>query len=76
MRELKQWARQAALAQLALDYNAREGDFLSGKLTVTENTARPGRRQYTLQPPLFQMTTTGQGAVLCAYPGLHGGLRA
>ena len=76
MELIKRRVWEAALAQLALDYNAQPQDFLAPGVTVTAAKALPGRRQYQQGAPFFQMATTGRGAVSTAQESLRGPLRA
>ena len=76
MEPIKRRVWEAALAQLALDYNAQPQDFLAPGVTVTAAKALPGRRQYQQGAPFFQMATTGRGAVITAQESLRGPLRA
>ena len=76
MELIKRRVWEAALAQLALDYNAQPQDFLAPGVTVTAAKALPGRRQYQQGAPFFQMATTGRGAVITAQESLRGPLRA
>ena len=46
MERIKQRAWEAALSQLATDYNAQAGDFLGGGVTLTAAADLPGRRHY------------------------------
>lgn len=71
MHSKKEWAWQEALSQLAIDYNVKVEDLLSEENTLTQGGVLPNRRKYTQQPPLFQMVTTGRGAVMAASPELH-----
>ena len=76
MERIKQRAWEAALAQVAIDYNARPEDFLREGVVVTEAGDLPGRRRYAPGAPFFQMVTTGKGAVITAHPSLHGRLKS
>ena len=76
MERIKQRAWEAALSQLATDYNAKEGDFLRGGVTLTTAADLPGRRHYADGAPFFQMATTGNGVVITAHESLHRELRA
>ena len=76
MERIKQRAWEAALSQLATDYNAKEGDFLRGGVTLTAAADLPGRRHYADGAPFFQMATTGNGVVITAHESLHRELRA
>ena len=76
MERVKQRAWEAALSQLAVDYNAQREDFTKKGVTITQAADLPGRRQYAPGAPFFQMVTTGRGAVLTAHPSLHGALAA
>ena len=64
MERIKQRAWEAALSQLATDYNAQPGEFLREGIAITQAKELPGRRQYTQGAPFFQMATTGRGAVI------------
>ncbi len=76
MELIKRRVWEAALAQLALDYNAQPQDFLAPGVTVTAAKVLPGRRQYQQGAPFFQMATTGRGAVITARESLRGPLQA
>lgn len=76
MEPIKQRAWEAALSQLATDYNAQPGEFLREGIAITQAKELPGRRQYTQGAPFFQMATTGRGAVITAHPSLHEALAA
>ena len=76
MERIKQRAWEAALSQLATDYNAQAGDFLGGGVTLTAAADLPGRRHYADGAPFFQMATTGNGVVITAHESLHRELRA
>lgn len=76
MEPIKRRVWEAALAQLALDYNAQPQDFLAPGVTVTAAKVLPGRRQYQQGAPFFQMATTGRGAVITARESLRGPLQA
>lgn len=76
MERIKQRAWEAALSQLATDYNAQPGEFLREGIAITQAKELPGRRQYAQGAPFFQMATTGRGAVITAHPSLHEALAA
>ena len=76
MKEMKQRAWEAALSQLAVDYNAQREDFIKKGVTITQAADLPGRRHYADGVPFFQMATTGKGVVIAAHESLHGALAA
>lgn len=76
MKEMKQRAWEAALSQLAVDYNAQREDFTKKGVTITQAADLPGRRHYADGVPFFQMATTGKGVVIAAHESLHGELDA
>lgn len=74
MESVKSIAWKAALDQLALDYGVSPQALSREDHTLVAPQKLPGRRQYTEEPPLFQMVTIGRGAVIAAHPALHGEL--
>ena len=75
-KEIKQQAWEAALSQLAVDYNAQREDFTKKGVTLAPAADLPGRRHYAEGAPFFQMATTGNGVVIAAHESLQGELDA
>lgn len=75
MESVKSRAWKAALDQLALDYGVSPQALSREDHTLVVPQKLPGQRRYTQEPPLFQMVTTGRGAVIAAQPELHQQLR-
>lgn len=67
-------ALEIGYRQLAIDYNARSGDFQKEGVTFTAPALNPGRRVYSDKLPFFEMATVGASAVIMAderlYPAL------
>ena len=76
MKAVETLAWKAVLDQLSLDYGVSAQAFSEEGHTLVVPQKLPGRRRYTEEPPLFQMVTTGRGAVIAAPSALHEALKS
>lgn len=68
-------ALEIGYRQLAIDYNARPGDFQKEGVTFTAPALNPGRRVYSDKLPFFEMAAAGSSVVMMADERLYPALR-